>query len=69
MRWKYCSINLVQIRNVIYEDHSAKTFNRSQWKIFLADAKKYKNKINLVFIMKWDMFRLNAGAAYQMINI
>ena len=29
---KYCSINHMQIRNVIYEDHSAKTFNRPQWK-------------------------------------
>jgi len=29
---KYCSINQIQIRNVIYEDHSAKTFNRPQWK-------------------------------------
>jgi site-specific DNA recombinase len=27
---KYCSINHMKIRNVIYEDHSAKTFNRPQ---------------------------------------
>ena len=25
---KYCQINGLQIRRVIYEDHSAKTFNR-----------------------------------------
>ena len=66
---KYCSINQIQIRNVIYEDHSAKTFNRPQWKKFLADAKKYKNKINLVLFMKWDRFSRNAGDAYQMINV
>ncbi|CAM3684722.1 recombinase family protein [Flavobacterium chungbukense] len=66
---KYCSINQIQIRNVIYEDHSAKTFNRPQWKKFLADVKKYKNKINLVLFMKWDRFSRNAGDAYQMINV
>lgn len=66
---KYCSINHIQIRNVIYEDHSAKTFNRPQWKKFLADLKKHKNKINLVLFMKWDRFSRNAGDAYQMINV
>jgi len=66
---KYCSINHIQIRNVIYEDHSAKTFNRPQWKKFLADLKKYKNKINMVLFMNWDRFSRNAGDAYQMINV
>ena len=66
---KYCSINQIQIRYVIYEDHSAKTFNRPQWKKFLTDVKKHKNKINLVLFMKWDRFSRNAGDAYQMINI
>ncbi len=66
---KYCGINQIQIRNVIYEDHSAKTFNRPQWKKFLANIKKHKNKINLVLFMKWDRFSRNAGDAYQMINL
>jgi site-specific DNA recombinase len=66
---KYCSINQIQIRNVIYEDHSAKTFNRPQWKKFLDEVKKNKNKINLVLFMKWDRFSRNAGDAYQMINV
>ncbi|WP_269236415.1 recombinase family protein [Flavobacterium flavigenum] len=47
---KYCSINQIQIRTVIYEDHSAKTFNRPQWKNFLADLKKYNNRINMFFL-------------------
>jgi len=49
---KYYSINHIQIRNVIYEDHSAKTFNRPQSKKFLVDLKKNKNKIDLVLFMK-----------------
>jgi len=36
--------------NLIYEDHSAKTFNRPQWKRFFVNVKKYKNKINLVLL-------------------
>ena len=66
---KYCSINGIQIRDVIYEDHSAKTFNRPQWKKLLVNLKKNKNKIDLVLFMKWDRFSRNAGDAYQMINL
>ncbi|WP_431245086.1 recombinase family protein [Flavobacterium sp. P21] len=66
---KYCDINSIEIRNVIYEDHSAKTFNRPKWRLFLANIKKYKNKTDLVLFTKWDRFSRNAGDAYQMINI
>lgn len=66
---KYCGINNIQIRNVIYEDHSAKTFNRPQWKKLLANLKKNKNKTDLVLFLKWDRFSRNAGDAYQMISL
>lgn len=66
---KYCTINGIQIRDVIYEDHSAKTFNRPQWKKLLVNLKKNKNKIDLVLFMKWDRFSRNAGDAYQMISL
>ena len=66
---KYCSINHMEIRNVIYEDHSAKTFNRPQWKKLLVNLKKHKNKVDLILFMKWDRFSRNAGDAYQMINL
>ena len=32
---KYCEANQIEVRKVIYEDHSAKTFNRPQWNILL----------------------------------
>ena len=51
---KYCDINSVEILNVIYEDHSAKTFNRPQWKKLLLNLKKLKNKSDLVLFTKWD---------------
>jgi DNA invertase Pin-like site-specific DNA recombinase len=66
---KYCDINTIEIRNVIYEDHSAKTFNRPQWNKLLLNLKKQKNKSDLVIFTKWDRFSRNAGDAYQMISI
>ncbi|WP_370635825.1 recombinase family protein [Flavobacterium sp. JAS] len=66
---KYCSINYIEVRNVIYEDHSAKTFNRPQWNKLLLNLKKQKNTTDLVLFTKWDRFSRNAGDAYQMISI
>jgi hypothetical protein len=37
---KYCEINNIIVRKAIYEDHSAKTFNRPQWIKLLTDLKK-----------------------------
>lgn len=65
---RYCEINNISIRKVIYEDHSAKTFNRPEWKRLLADLKKYKGKSDLILFTKWDRFSRNAGDAYQMIS-
>ena len=65
---KYCSINYIEVRNVIYEDHSAKTFNRPQWNKILIKLKKEKNKTDLILFTKWDRFSRNAGDAYQMIS-
>jgi len=31
---KYCDINHIITRDVTYDDHSAKTFERPQWKSF-----------------------------------
>ncbi len=64
---KYCQINGLQIRKVIYEDHSAKTFNRPRWNELLQDLKKRRGKSNLLLFTKWDRFSRNAGDAYQMI--
>lgn len=65
---KYCQINSIEVRDVIFEDHSAKTFNRPKWKSLLVNLKKYKNKTDLVLFTKWDRFSRNAGDAYQMIS-
>ncbi|GAA4924699.1 recombinase family protein [Mucilaginibacter defluvii] len=67
---KYCSIQQITVINVIYEDYSAKTFNRPAWSKMLAAYKKEKRRTaDLLLFTKWDRFSRNAGDAYQMINV
>jgi site-specific DNA recombinase len=66
---KYCDHNQLTIRRVIYEDHSAKTFERPEWKKLVLDLKRRKGQIDLILFTKWDRFSRNAGDAYQMINL
>ncbi len=39
---KYCENNQIKIYNVIFEDPSAKTFNRPEWIELLLDLKRKK---------------------------
>ena len=66
---KYCEINSIAVSDTIFEDHSAKTFERPRWKKLLLDLKKNRNKTTLILFTKWDRFSRNAGDAYQMINL
>jgi len=67
---KYCHLQSIMVRDVIYEDHSAKTFNRPAWQAMLAGLKKKKaGRPDLVLFTKWDRFSRNAGDAYQMISV
>ena len=67
---KFCNINNIKIGKVIYEDHSAKSFNRPEWNKLLATLKKQKgSQTDLILFTKWDRFSRNAGDAYQMISI
>ncbi len=65
---KYCENNKISIRKVIFEDHSAKTFNRPEWSKLLLELKSKKGKTDAILFSKWDRFSRNAGDAYQMIN-
>jgi DNA invertase Pin-like site-specific DNA recombinase len=67
---KYCNLRGIGIHLIIYEDHSAKTFNRPEWKKMLTALKKTKGKhdIQLVLFTKWDRFSRNTADAYQMIG-
>lgn len=66
---RYCNQNQITIGQVIFEDHSAKNFNRLEWTKYINHIKKRSLKSNLVLFTKWDRFSRNAGDAYQMIKL
>ncbi len=65
---KYCEHNDISIRKVVFEDYSAKTFDRPEWIKYLFGLRKNKGQSDFVIFTKWDRFSRNAGDAYQMIN-
>ena len=67
---KYCDCNDIEIKGIFREDHSAKNFNRPEWKKLIATikAEKHKHDNNVLFI-KWDRFSRNIEYAYEMIGI
>lgn len=66
---RYCNQNQITIGQVIFEDHSAKNFNRPEWKKYISHLKKRSLKSNIILFTKWDRFSRNAGDAYQMIKL
>ena len=68
---RYCALKSVAVHEVIYEDHSAKTFKRPEWSKMLINLKKLKNRpgVSLILFTKWDRFSRNTADAYQMIAI
>jgi DNA invertase Pin-like site-specific DNA recombinase len=66
---KHCLSSNISIRNVIYEDHSAKTFLRPEWEKYIRLLKKHKGQSDIVLFTKWDRFSRNAPDAYNMIAV
>ena len=64
----YCSRNEIDIVYTFREDHSAKSFERPEFKIFLEWLKKNKGKVDLLLFTSWDRFSRNAMDAYHMID-
>jgi site-specific DNA recombinase len=66
---KFCTDNQIQILQTIYEDHSAKTFNRPEWsKLLLNISRSRNNRPNLILFTRWDRFSRNVADAYYMIG-
>jgi len=65
---KYCSLNNVEVFDTIFEDFSAKTFNRPQWMKFFEILKTKNTTVNLVLFTSWDRFSRNISDAYYMIQ-
>ena len=65
---KYCEINNIEISAIFKEDHSAKSFERPEFRKLLQFAKKNNGKINYLLFINWSRFSRNAGDAYGMIS-
>ncbi|WP_097132298.1 recombinase family protein [Pedobacter xixiisoli] len=65
----YCQRLQIEIGKVIFEDHSAKTFERPEWKNLLSSIKRSKGQeCDFILFTKWDRFSRNTSDAYQMIS-
>ena len=65
---EYCLKNNIQVVKKFREDHSAKNFNRPEFKNYLEFAKKNKNKIDYLLVTTWDRFSRNTTDSYEMIR-
>ncbi len=65
----YCKLKNIEIVALFVEDHSAKTFDRPEYKKMEALAKKSKGKVDYIFFTTWDRFSRNAAEAYQKIAL
>lgn len=65
---KFCEINKIEVAATFKEDHSAKSFERPEFKKLLLFAKKNEGKLNYLLFINWSRFSRNAGDAYGMIN-
>ncbi len=65
---QYCINKKIEIIKVFREDHSAKTFNRPEFKKFILFAKANKGVINYLLFTSWDRFSRNTTDAYEMIR-
>ncbi|RKR81846.1 DNA invertase Pin-like site-specific DNA recombinase [Mucilaginibacter gracilis] len=66
---RYCEQNSIAVLNIIFEDHSAKTFNRPAWTRMLSELRKSKSKPDAILFTKWDRFSRNVSESYQMIGV
>jgi site-specific DNA recombinase len=66
---KHCQHNGIEIAALYQEDHSAKSFERPEWKKLQDFAKKNKGKIDLIYVVDWSRFSRNVADAFMMIEL
>ena len=64
----YCSNNNFNVISIFNEDHSAKTFNRPEFKKMMSYIKKNNKSVDQVLFTKWDRFSRNTSESYNKIN-
>ncbi|NML59257.1 recombinase family protein [Chryseobacterium cheonjiense] len=64
----YCKDHNLIVTKTIFEDYSAKTFNRPEWNKLFAELKLIKNQSSLILFTYWDRFSRNIMDAYKMLE-
>lgn len=65
----FCTNNNIEIIQTIFEDHSAKNFNRPEWSKLILSLNQYKSaRPNLLLFTRWDRFSRNTADAYYVIT-
>lgn len=67
---KHCISQNIRIDRIIFEDHSAKTFERPEWQKYMDSFRRGKSgkETRLLLFTKWDRFSRNISEADQMIS-
>ncbi|WP_262481001.1 recombinase family protein [Algoriphagus resistens] len=65
---KYCEFNHLQVGSIVFEDYSARNFDRPEWQKLLANCRKLRGQTQQILFTKWDRFCRNTWDAYQMIS-
>ena len=65
---KYCNVNNIEIVELYKEDHSAKDFNRPEWKKIYIHIKRSHKNIDFLLFTSWDRFSRNIAESYQVIK-
>ncbi|MBN9285302.1 MULTISPECIES: recombinase family protein [unclassified Flavobacterium] len=65
---KYCRDNNVKIYDTVYEDCSAKSFNRPEWKKLFSLLKTKKTGVDMLLFTSWDRFSRSIIDSYTMIE-
>ena len=64
----HCKLNGLNVVGIYREDHSAKTFNRPEFKKLMAHCKKNSRHIDQLLFVKWDRFSRNTMESYNVIH-
>lgn len=65
---KFCELKEFEVEGIFREDHSAKNFERPEYKKLFKFCKTHKKEIDYVLITKWDRFSRNQRDALQEIK-
>lgn len=65
---RYCKLNHISIAESIFEDFSAKTFQRPEWNTLYTKLKSLKNQFPIILFTHWDRFSRNITEAYSMLE-